>query len=249
MRKNKTKIISIFITVISIISIGINTYAHSGRTDSNGGHRDNKNKSGLGSYHYHCGGYPAHLHSNGKCPYSSSSSSDKSGTSNSLSSGTKTTKTTTKTKSSNIDVTKIQINEDIGSLEVGESKILTATITPSNATNKNITWKSSDKSIAEISITGELTAKKHGTVDITATSSNGKTSTIKINIKESQKVEDKTIIETSTTNKNNDNTTANKKEESNALDGILVLGLLGGGGYWGYKKYKKQKHNNQRTKK
>lgn len=28
--------------------------AHSGRTDRYGGHRDNKNKSGLGSYHYHC---------------------------------------------------------------------------------------------------------------------------------------------------------------------------------------------------
>lgn len=46
--------------------------AHSGRTDANGGHRDNQNKSGLGSYHYHCGGYPAHLHTNGVCPYSSS---------------------------------------------------------------------------------------------------------------------------------------------------------------------------------
>ena len=45
--------------------------AHSGRTDSHGGHRDNKNKSGLGSYHYHCGGYPAHLHTNGVCPYQS----------------------------------------------------------------------------------------------------------------------------------------------------------------------------------
>lgn len=44
-------------------------YAHSGRTDSNGGHRDNKNKSGLGYYHYHCGGYPAHLHDKGYCPY------------------------------------------------------------------------------------------------------------------------------------------------------------------------------------
>jgi hypothetical protein len=43
---------------------------HSGRTDGNGGHRDNKNKSGLGYYHYHCGGYPAHLHTNGVCPYS-----------------------------------------------------------------------------------------------------------------------------------------------------------------------------------
>lgn len=46
--------------------------AHSGRTDSNGGHHDYKNKSGLGSYHYHCGGYPAHLHENGVCPYSGS---------------------------------------------------------------------------------------------------------------------------------------------------------------------------------
>lgn len=45
--------------------------AHSGRTDGHGGHRDNKNKSGLGSYHYHCGGYPAHLHTNGVCPYDS----------------------------------------------------------------------------------------------------------------------------------------------------------------------------------
>ena len=44
-------------------------YAHSGRTDANGGHRDNNNKSGLGSYHYHCGGHPAHLHTNGACPY------------------------------------------------------------------------------------------------------------------------------------------------------------------------------------
>ena len=43
--------------------------AHSGRTDASGGHRDNKNKSGLGSYHYHCGGHPAHLPENGVCPY------------------------------------------------------------------------------------------------------------------------------------------------------------------------------------
>ena len=33
---------------------------------------DNKNVSGLGSYHYHCGGHPAHLHDGGVCPYSSS---------------------------------------------------------------------------------------------------------------------------------------------------------------------------------
>ena len=49
--------------------------AHSGRTDSQGGHRDNRNVSGLGSYHYHCGGYPAHLHKNGRCPYRSATTS------------------------------------------------------------------------------------------------------------------------------------------------------------------------------
>lgn len=42
--------------------------AHGGRTDSSGGHRDNNNVSGLGSYHYHHG-YSAHLHTNGVCPY------------------------------------------------------------------------------------------------------------------------------------------------------------------------------------
>lgn len=56
--------------------------AHSGRTDSHGGHHDNKNKSGLGSYHYHCGGHPAHLHTNGICPYSSNASSTSSKSSN-----------------------------------------------------------------------------------------------------------------------------------------------------------------------
>lgn len=50
--------------------------AHSGRTDSNGGHRDNKNVSGLGYYHYHHGMGP-HLHPNGVCPYSSQSSTTK----------------------------------------------------------------------------------------------------------------------------------------------------------------------------
>lgn len=32
-------------------------------------YKDNKNKSGRGSYHYYCGGYPPHLHSDSVCPY------------------------------------------------------------------------------------------------------------------------------------------------------------------------------------
>ena len=82
----KKRIISFFTAIIFIITSSLPTYAHSGRTDSNGGHRDNKNKSGLGSYHYHCGGYPAHLHNNGVCPYRSSGTNSSSSSSSSATS-------------------------------------------------------------------------------------------------------------------------------------------------------------------
>ncbi|MGN1327886.1 MAG: Ig-like domain-containing protein [Clostridia bacterium] len=237
MRKKNKKTISILLTILTIISIGVNSYAHSGRTDSSGGHKDNNNKSGLGSYHYHCGGHPAHLHTNGVCPYSSSSSSSKSSASSS-SSSTKTTSTVPTT----IVVTDIKINENVTSMKEGESQKLTATITPNDATDKNITWKSSDESIATVSTTGEVVAKKYGTVDITATSSNGKTSTIKINIKELPKAENNAIIKTSTNSKNNitNNTTTDSREDSNPLEGVITIGLLGGGSYLGYTQYRKK---------
>ncbi|MDR1549034.1 MAG: YHYH domain-containing protein [Hungatella sp.] len=72
----KVKWIALLIAAILIIGSMETSYpgciiiaqAHSGRTDSQGGHHDYKNKSGLGSYHYHHG-YSAHLHPNGVCPY------------------------------------------------------------------------------------------------------------------------------------------------------------------------------------
>lgn len=87
-----------------VMEIQVNTIvseAHSGRTDSSGGHKDNKNVSGLGSYHYHCGGNPAHLHDGGVCPYaantvtsngtsSSSTTSSNTFSASSASSGSKT---------------------------------------------------------------------------------------------------------------------------------------------------------------
>ena len=51
--------------------------AHSGRTDSAGGHHDYKNASGLGSYHYHHG-YGPHLHTGGVCPYKANTSTSSS---------------------------------------------------------------------------------------------------------------------------------------------------------------------------
>lgn len=73
-KKDYKPLIIILLIIFAICFIFVfNAYAHKGKTDSNGGHRDNNNVSGLGSYHFHCGGYPAHLHTNG-CPYTSTSS-------------------------------------------------------------------------------------------------------------------------------------------------------------------------------
>lgn len=63
------KIISITTLCLVLCALSLPAYGHSGRTDSSGGHRDNNNVSGLGYYHFHCNGSPAHLHDKGYCPY------------------------------------------------------------------------------------------------------------------------------------------------------------------------------------
>lgn len=80
-KNNKALLITAILLFVCIASI-LTAFAHSGRTDSSGGHRDNNNVSGLGSYHYHCGGHPPHLHTNGRCPYKSYSSSNSTSSSN-----------------------------------------------------------------------------------------------------------------------------------------------------------------------
>ena len=66
---NMKKVLILLLCFLFFFSIVSEVGAHSGRTDSNGGHRDNNNTSGLGGYHYHHGMGP-HLHPGGVCPYS-----------------------------------------------------------------------------------------------------------------------------------------------------------------------------------
>lgn len=56
------KFLLLFLILTTLFTTSVS--AHSGKTDSNGGHHDNVN----GGYHYHHG-YPAHQHINGECPY------------------------------------------------------------------------------------------------------------------------------------------------------------------------------------
>ena len=55
----------------------------------------------------------------------------------------------------------------------GGTEQLTATVMPENAVNKNVTWSSSDESVAAVDASGKVTAKKNGTVTITVTTEDG----------------------------------------------------------------------------
>ena len=59
---------------------------------------------------------------------------------------------------------------------------LTATVSPSNASNKTITWTSSNSNVARVDVNGNVTAVNAGTATITAKSNNGKTTTCKVTV-------------------------------------------------------------------
>ena len=68
-----------------------------------------------------------------------------------------------------VSVTGISVTSPSNPLKVGESVTLTAIVDPINATEKGVTWSSSDSEIATVDPeTGKVTAKKKGTCTITA---------------------------------------------------------------------------------
>jgi hypothetical protein len=76
----------------------------------------------------------------------------------------------------NVDATGITLNKTTDTLTLGQESTATDTlaaiITPSNVTNKNVNWKSSDGSIVGVN-NGKITAIKAGTAVITATTTDG----------------------------------------------------------------------------
>ncbi|MBS5151407.1 MAG: Ig-like domain-containing protein [Butyricicoccus pullicaecorum] len=126
--------------------------AHGGRTDANGGHRDNQNVSGLGAYHYHHG-YEAHLHPEGICPYAHDE----------------------------LDKGAVQPEVHASSITVGgipqkavvsQPFQLEASVFPSDAQEREISWSSSDPSVATVTEDGEVMPLRAGTVEICAKTAN-----------------------------------------------------------------------------
>ncbi len=89
-------------------------------------------------------------------------------------------------KNKDIDISSITLTPKTVELKVGKIKDIKVTYNPSNATNKNVTWTSSDKKIATVD-NGNIKAISPGSATITATTPNGKTDTVTVTVKEEKK--------------------------------------------------------------
>lgn len=72
-----------------------------------------------------------------------------------------------------IPAEELQLSDSEVSLYPDETKLLTAEVVPSNATNSNVTWSSENEEIAAVNQAGLITAKAPGQTVITASLSNG----------------------------------------------------------------------------
>ena len=76
-------------------------------------------------------------------------------------------------KTKPIAVTGVTLDKTTLSLQEGATGNLVATVTPSTATDKTVTFASSDAAIATVDNTGKVTAVKPGAADITVTTKDG----------------------------------------------------------------------------
>jgi hypothetical protein len=81
-----------------------------------------------------------------------------------------------------VAVTKITLKHTTFTMEVGWNESFGVTIEPSNATDKTVTWSSSDPSVASVDNKGGIKALKPGKTTITVKSKNGKEATCVITV-------------------------------------------------------------------
>lgn len=87
------------------------------------------------------------------------------------------------TDAEKVNVTGVSLNKTKLNLAKGDTENLVATIAPTNATNKNMTWTSSNEDVAFVNNSGKITAAGKGKATITVTTEDGqKTATCDVTV-------------------------------------------------------------------
>ena len=72
--------------------------------------------------------------------------------------------------------------------KIGEQRTITADVAPTNATDKTVSWSSSNDDVVTVGANGELTAVSNGTATVTATTSNDKAATCQVTVRDREPV-------------------------------------------------------------
>ena len=97
--------------------------------------------------------------------------------------GAKTATAVITVNTSSVAVTSVSLSPSSATLSVGSTQQLTATVLPSNATNKAVSYASNNTGVATVNASGLVTAISNGTAIITVTTASGsKTSTATITV-------------------------------------------------------------------
>ena len=81
-----------------------------------------------------------------------------------------------------VSVSSVSLNKTSHTCEVGDNYTLIATVSPSNATNKTVSWSSDDTTIVTVNSSGKITAEKVGSATITAMAG-GKSATCLVTVR------------------------------------------------------------------
>lgn len=96
--------------------------------------------------------------------------------------------TTEAAKSVNVPVTGVTMSQKTASMKIGDTKQVTATVAPEDATNKNVTYASDNEEVATIDATGNIVAVAVGSANVTATTEDGSfTDKTSVNVAEATK--------------------------------------------------------------
>ena len=72
-----------------------------------------------------------------------------------------------------VAVTGVSLDQSSANVDLGDTLQLTATVSPSSATDKSVTWSSSNTSVATVNSSGLVTAVSVGSATITVTTTDG----------------------------------------------------------------------------
>lgn len=123
-----------------------------------------------------------------------------------------------------IAVKGVKLNKTQTSLQIGATEKLTATINPTNASNKAIIWKTSNESVATVSNTGVIKGIGKGTATITAETVDGKfKATTKVTITDKKTDKPTTTKDTTAPKITSVKMFSNNKDQTKATDGDMIF--------------------------